>query len=1095
MVEKSILVERLEDFISKYYKNLLLKGVIYFVSIFLFALIIFSSIEYFGRFNTLTRSVLFWIFVLLNVIVFYRWVAVPLRGLYRLGNSLSHMQAARIIGQHFSSVEDRLINLLQLQELSDEDNSLINASINQKIKQLQPIRFSKAITLSSNKKYLKYALIPIIILCLLFLSGNKEVVIDSSSRIISYKNDFLPKAPFNFVIDNERLQAVKGTDFLLEMHYEGNEIPKNSSIYIDNNQYEMKKIKSGSFSFLFKNPQKSKVFYFEALGFRSEHKSLKVIPKPSVSLFSVTLSYPNYTGLKQKTLNNTGNLSAPEGTNIKWTIAANDSEQLFMHFDKQLKCKKISATKFEYQNRLFNSCTYSIVAQNKHLTSDSIMYDINILKDAFPSIEVQESFDSLNTMQRYFEGFAEDDYGIKSLMFKYRFLNDTSQWKKSQLQSIVKSNRQSFNHHINLQELGLGFGAGIEYYFEVWDNDAINGSKSTKSKSFKFLSSSIKELELLAEKSNNQLKNDIISSKTLAKDVQKNIQELQQHLLKNKDLSWEDKQKTKELLEKHQALEKEIDLVQKKQKENQLKENQYSKPNDALLKKQEELQRLFDSIMNDEIKEMVQELEKMLNDINKQELQKMLENIQQSDEDIEKELDRSLELFKQLELEQKLEKSIDDLSRLSEKQKKLADNNKSIKSDSLKKKQEKLNQEFEDIQKDLDKARELNQKLDNKQELPRTQPQEEKIKEDMRKSSSLLEKKLKSPASKKQMSASEKMKEMSESLQSFVEQSKSESLAEDLQALRQILENLIALSIDQENILKSISKINLNSPIYLDYIQQQNKLQSDAQIIEDSLFSLSKRQPQIKSIVNREINSINSNMEAAIEEMVERRSASAKEKQQFTMTSANNLALILSEALEQIQKEMANMDPKPNSKMCNKPNSSSSQGIKEMKKMQQQIKEQMQNMMKGSRGKKSTSSKGIAQLAAQQEMIRKRMSEIRNELSKNTEEKRNIDALIKEMEENEIDIINNEITKESLLRQETIMTRLLESEKAARERELDSRRESNEWMKNLSNRLVKDFEDYHKEKERQEELLRTIPPSFTPFYKNKVKDYFKESEK
>ena len=150
MVEKSILVERLEDFISKYYKNLLLKGAIYFVSIFLFALIIFSSIEYFGRFNTLTRSVLFWIFVLLNVIVFYRWVAVPLRGLYRLGNSLSHMQAARIIGQHFSSVEDRLINLLQLQELSDEDNSLINASVNQKIKQLHPIRFSKAITLSSN---------------------------------------------------------------------------------------------------------------------------------------------------------------------------------------------------------------------------------------------------------------------------------------------------------------------------------------------------------------------------------------------------------------------------------------------------------------------------------------------------------------------------------------------------------------------------------------------------------------------------------------------------------------------------------------------------------------------------------------------------------------------------------------------------------------------------------------------------------------------------------------------------------------------------------------------------------------------------------
>ena len=69
-------------------------------------------------------------------------------------------------------------------------------------------------------------------------------------------------------------------------------------------------------------------------------------------------------------------------------------------------------------------------------------------------------------MQRYFEGFAEDDYGIKSLIFKWSFLKRYKSWKKSQLQSIVKSNRQSFNHYINLQELGLGFGAGIEYYLK-----------------------------------------------------------------------------------------------------------------------------------------------------------------------------------------------------------------------------------------------------------------------------------------------------------------------------------------------------------------------------------------------------------------------------------------------------------------------------------------------------------------------------------------------------------------------------------------------------------------------------------------------------
>ena len=189
---------------------------------------------------------------------------------------------------------------------------------------------------------------------------------------------------------------------------------------------------------------------------------------------------------------------------------------------------------------------------------------------------------------------------------------------------------------------------------------------------------------------------------------------------------------------------------------------------------------------------------------------------------------------------------------------------------------------------------------------------------------------------------------------------------------------------------------------------------------------------------------------------------------------------------------MANMDSKPSSKMCNKPKKSGSEGMKEMKKMQGEIQKKMNQMKKGKNG---TSNKGLAQLAAQQEMIRQRMNEIRKELSGDQGAKNNIDQMMKEMEENEVDIINNQITQESLERQESIMTRLLEAEKAQLERDQDKQRQANEWIDNLSKRLVNPFEDYQKEKDKQEELLRTIPPSFTPFYKNKVKDYFKEDGK
>ena len=229
--------------------------------------------------------------------------------------------------------------------------------------------------------------------------------------------------------------------------------------------------------------------------------------------------------------------------------------------------------------------------------------------------------------------------------------------------------------------------------------------------------------------------------------------------------------------------------------------------------------------------------------------------------------------------------------------------------------------------------------------------------------------------------------------------------------------------------------------------------------------------------------------------MAERRSSQASERQQFAMTAANNLALILSEVLEQMQKDLASMCSKPGDKMCNKPNKSGGKGMKEMKKRQQQIQEKMKGMMKGEKGKNGKSSKGLAQLAAQQEMIRKRMGEIREELGGDKNAKENIDQMMKKMEENEVDIINDQISRETLLRQESIMSRLLEAEKAEKERDQDKKRQSTEWMDNLSNRLLNPFEDYQKEKEKQEELLRTIPPSFTPFYKDKVKDYFKENGK
>jgi hypothetical protein len=72
--------------------------------------------------------------------------------------------------------------------------------------------------------------------------------------------------------------------------------------------------------------------------------------------------------------------------------------------------------------------------------------------------------------------------------------------------------------------------------------------------------------------------------------------------------------------------------------------------------------------------------------------------------------------------------------------------------------------------------------------------------------------------------------------------------------------------------------------------------------------------------------------------------------------------------------------------------------------------------------------------------------------------------------------------------------RLLEAEKAQLERDKEKQRESNEWLQNLSQKLSGPYQEYIKQKKNQQELLRTIPPTLTPFYKNKVNQYFKNDQ-
>lgn len=1096
------LTQKLEAFISKYYKNLLLKGVLYFMAVFLLFFLLISFAEHFGNFGTATRTALFWSFICINALILWKWIAIPLKGLYRIGETLSQEEAAKIIGAHFKEVEDKLLNLLQLAELSKDENELVNASIQQKSEQLSPVPFTKAIDFSENKQYLKYALLPLAILLFLFFSGNKKIVTESSARILSHNTHFEPKAPFRFVLENETLSALKGQDFLLKMHFEGSEIPKSAHVFIDGNKYRLTN-KDSLFTYSLKNLQKEVSFQFWANGFFSQTWKVTVVPKPIVNSFQVNITSPAYTEIANDTLFNQGNLRFAEGARLKWIFETVHTKALIVRMDtlRQFATEKNGV--FTYQNTFYESQSYGLFVTNNETKGDSIFYTLEVIPDAFPSISITEVIDSNDHYLRFYEGSIQDDYGMDRLTFNYRKSTDAlEEWQSTEL-DISDERTQTFFHYWNLEDIRLAPGEKVEYFFEVWDNDAINGSKSTRSTVMRHKTPSEDEQEELTEKNNRSLKNKIEETLKIAEEVQQEMNELDRQLIEEKELRWEDKQKAQSLLDKQQKLQEKISDIQQQQAQNQLEENRFKKLDEEMLKKQQMLQKLFEEIMTDEMKEMMEELQKMMDDIDKDQLQEMLDELEKNDDNIEKELDRSLELFKQLELQQKLENTIEKLNELSKKQEELAEETDQNKTDkeALLEAQKQLEEEFEKVQEELNKAAELNEELEEKQELPEMQSLEEQVQQEMQESLEQLQKNKSKKSAESQKNAAQKMEEMSQKLQSSMQQSEADSNAEDMTTLRQILENLITLSLDQESLLSDIAETKESSPMYVRHMQQQKKLQNDAQIIEDSLFALSKRQPQISSIVNREVSALNEGMINSLEWMAERANAKASEQQQFAMTSANNLALLLSETLKQMQQQMSQQSDSQSKKMCNKPNSTGGQSMKQLKNMQEQLRKQMEQMMKNQQGKgnkgKGDKGKGkeLAQMAAKQEMIRKRMQELRQELSGDQQAKQNIDRMLQQMEETETDIINRNISQQTLKRQEEILDKLLDAEKASREREKEERRESNEWLENLSNKLLDPLEKYQRDKKRQEELLRTIPPSLNPFYKNKVNEFFKEDGK
>lgn len=1108
----NIIRDKIEKFIRKYYIKKIITGAIMLVSIILLILLASVVIENIAWLDMKGRRILFWSIIFTIALIFIYFILFPTFKLMKIGKVITYDEAAKIIGRFFPEIKDKLLNYLQLEEMRTSDlqgNDLLIASINQKMEELKPFNFSKAVDFKTAKKHLKYAS-PIILIFVIILIASPTFIKQPVERIINHNVEYEKPQPYYIELLNDSLTCIENRDFTIRFGITGKQRPDNLILHFGSKSAQqseayMTPVDDSTYTYTFKNVRNNIQFYASSGEIQSNVHIIETNPIPAILGFRLSVDYPEYTNIEDEIIENTGTIKVLNGAKGNWDFTTKDVDGLLIISDNDvdtLKKSSKNSTNISMKTTFRENKEIEVVAYNEHITSfDTLRYNIQTIKDLPPDLQVSEMTDTIISKDLYFSGAITDDYGFSSLKFYYKIIRgdyeEANYWSQD-IEFDKSLTMQRFYWKVNLDELNVQLGEGIKYYFEVCDNNAIDGYNCTQSEPTVHRRKTTEEMDKIGEQINEEIKSELGKSIEDINEMQRQFDEMLYELQNKERLSYQDKEKLENMLEQQKEMMEQLEEQRNQMQFNHESQNEYNEFSEEILKKQQKIEELFEKLLTEEMKEMMEEIQKMLEEFNKEDLNENIREYQADNEELEKMLDMSLEMYKMLEFEQEFEKTMNRLDSLSKEQERLSEKTEDSKRSELeeiKEEQDKLNDDFDKIGEQLDKLEQMNKELEKNLDIDFNDEEVSDIKGNMQEASDELESNDKKGASQKQKEASEKMKKMGEQMrQQFNDAMYSQAL-EDEEDVRRLLENVIHLSFKEESMIDELDGIRRDNPKYVEIMHKQEEINRQLSMIDDTLSAIGRRNYEIGAYIFEELAILRENSELSTTNLAAGSTSKAKKYLQMTMTSLNKFALMLSESLDDMNSQMSNMPSCPNGKNKKNQGDNGSPSMQTLKDLQQQLKEQMEKM-KEEQGKGNShgmtggkkNSEQFAKMAMQQEAIRRQLEQMQQELRSSGQSlDGELQKAIQQMEQNEVDLINKRITKEMLERQQEIITRMLNHEKAQKEREKDNQRESKEG-KTFDRKSPEEIFN-NKDKDVQDDELRVITPNLNNYYKQKVDKY------
>lgn len=1133
MVEEtySHLLEKLRAAYRRMQVRELLQGVSKFLVVVLAAVIAVSAVEAVGRFATVGRLMLLMMLGLVSMAALIKFLVLPL-----LQKSFNPDAVAKVVGEAFPSLKDRLVNALQVYHES-AGNPFAAAALKRVEKEAAPFNFEQAISLDKAKKTGGVAATSVMVAALLFalspLGLNKALV-----RIVKFNEDFTPPPPFKIISLSKDIEIAKGGDAELRFRVVENpesetplEVRRLTLKLIDENGFEWQELKlvqdsTGEFAYQLKNQKQPLVYFAESdvAGkiISSEKHRLTVLDKPRLEMFQLALVPPAYSRLSVQQLEpNFGDAVALKGSKVSLRLKASKPIQAatLIANDTLLMPMQVSGDSALLTFVLKDDIAYQLEAYDRAQmrTEKSAIYHIRVLPDEYPTIRILQPETKETTLpESLIQPLTielKDDFGFSKLSLKFRVTKSevgepeqefrelpiSLSGEGSQIDKIV-------NFTWNLNKVGVVAGDELEFYAEVHDNDAVSGYKAARTDFYRFRLPSLEEVFAEVEQAEKNATEALEKKIEEAKSIQEQLEKVQNELRQKNRSNWQDRKVLEQALKKQEELQKSAaaisDELQKMMQ--QMQERQLV--SEETLQKYQEVQRLMDEINSPELKEAMRQLQEALAQVNDQQLRQALEKMTFNEEQLRKSLERTKELLQRIQLERKIDELARRMNEMIRKQEELrAETMQQSKKNSEKFKE--LQKEQDRLEKDLKEFEQARQELESKmknfpkqEQLPmeeleklRAQAEQDELEKDVSEAEEKLREQNAEAAAEKQQSALQKMKQRQKQIAEMKQELSRQRRQELLEAMQNAARSALELSKEQEALKKETEQIRNQASFEQsrEIAQNQQQILESLKQLQESISKIGKKSSKIRAEMSRQLVRAEEQMEQSIASMEARNAPQAAQNMKEAMHMLNEFAQQTSEMLAQ----MMGQQGKDGQGESGDSLSELMQGLSDQ---QSELNGETQSLMQGRN--QADRAQRLAQLAAQQRLIQEQLKQLaqrqaqRQNEGKGNELMGNLEKLAEEMEEVAKSLEQQDLSRELVKRQQQILSRMLQSTKSLQRREFEEQREA-KTAKNFVRKSPAEIESQTGRSKIQDALNRLREKGYSDDYQKLIRRYYDALEK